>query len=637
MSSGFTGGGPDFYGGGGARSAAMNNTQQSQYRSRIPGILLDPASQIINRRPDLMGKRSLADLERQYQQQQQLQQQGLNLFLRSVKQRTYQHTSPISPLSPVDFSPNPISPDAAAASSVSTRYGIPLLHQHRPQPLPMMFNNTSNSISNSSCNSSNLSTVSYTNYAPNRVDLEQDSEKMRNRLEELEKQLLDDNDIEDGDAVSVITGNEWSEIQNLISPTTLKPVSPSPTTSSTSSCSSSSASPPSQVCSKQLLIDAALAIYERNTETAMEILTRLNQVVNVRGNSEQRLTAYVSLALKSRFSPSDYPPPVTELFGKEQMTATQLLYDLSPCFKLGFVAANLAILETLTSSSDKKQLQPQQLHVVDFDIGQGSQYYHLIHALSTRCQSKSSVILKITAVNSDSTSCKDVAFLNSVGESLKELALSVGVTIHFRVVTQRISELTRDTLGCEDDESLAVNLAFVLHQMPDESVTTENPRDELLRRVKGLKPEVVTMVEQEMNANTAPFMVRVKEVVSYYGALFESLDCSGLSREDGKRVRLEEGLSRRMSNSVACEGRDRVERCEVLGKWRARMGMAGFEPKPMSPQAANTMRAGLSSTSTTTASPTRGSGRHCFSVKEDGGCICFGWMGRVLTVASAWR
>ncbi|KAK6936809.1 Transcription factor GRAS [Dillenia turbinata] len=559
-----------------------------------------------------MGKRSLADLERL-----QYQQQGLNLFLRSVKQRTYQHASPISPLSPVDFAANRISPDAAAAS-VSTRYGLPLLHQTRPQPQPMMFNNISNNISNSSCNSSNLSTVSYTNFAPNRVDLEQDSEKMRNRLQELEKQLLDDNDLEDGDAGSAITSNEWSEIQNLISPTTLKPVSSSPTTSSTSSCSSSSASHPSQVCSKQLLIEAASAINDRNAETATEILTRLNQVSNVRGNSEQRLTAYVSRALKSRFNPSDYPPPVTELLGKEQMTANQLLYDVSPCFKLGFVAANLAILETLPSSTDKKQQQqPQQLHVVDFDIGPGSQYYHLIHALSTRCQSKNSVVLKITAVNSDPNSCKDEAFLNSVGEGLKELARSVGVTFHFRVVTQRISDLTRDSLGCEGDESLAVNLAFVLYHMADESVTTENPRDELLRRVKGLKPQVVTLVEQEMNANTAPFMVRVKEVVSYYGALFESLDRSSLSREDMKRVRLEEGLSRKMSNSVACEGRDRVERCEMLGKWRARMGMAGFEPKPMSPQVADTMRARLSSTSTTTASPTRGNGHHGFTVKEE--------------------
>jgi len=43
--------------------------------------------------------------------------------------------------------------------------------------------------------------------------LSQESDKkMMNCLQELEKQLLDDNDEEEeGDTVSVVTNNEWSE------------------------------------------------------------------------------------------------------------------------------------------------------------------------------------------------------------------------------------------------------------------------------------------------------------------------------------------------------------------------------------------------------------------------------------------
>ncbi|KAL4301874.1 hypothetical protein GQ457_10G004250 [Hibiscus cannabinus] len=87
----------------------------------------------------------------------------------------------------------------------------------------------------------------------------------------------------------------------------------------------------------------------------------------------------------------------------------------------------------------------------------------------------------------------------------------------------------------------------------------ENPRDELLRRVKRLAPRVVTLVEQEMNTNTAPFASRVGEAFGYYRALFESIE-STLPRENSKRVKLEEGLLREIANSVACEGRDRFER-----------------------------------------------------------------------------
>ncbi|KAJ0099938.1 hypothetical protein Patl1_20187 [Pistacia atlantica] len=61
-----------------------------------------------------------------------------------------------------------------------------------------------------------------------------------------------------------------------------------------------------------------------------------------------------------------------------------------------------------------------------------------------------------------------------------------------------------------------------------------------------------------------------------------------------ERLKVEAGLGRKLGNSVACEGKNRVERCEVFGKWRARMSMAGFELKPMSQNVAESMRSRLS-------------------------------------------
>jgi len=139
---------------------------------------------------------------------------------------------------------------------------------------------------------------------------------------------------------------------------------------------------------------------------------------------------------------------------------------------------------------------------------------------------------------------------------------------------------------------------------------------------------VVTLVEQELNTNTAPFMARVNESCAYYGALLDSIE-STVARDNPGRVNAEEALSRTFVNSVACEGRDRVERCEVFGKWRARMGMAGFEKRPMSQSVTESLRHQLTS----------GNRVHHpgFTVKEENGGVCFGWMSRTLTVASAWR
>ncbi|XP_052208935.1 scarecrow-like protein 8 [Diospyros lotus] len=587
MSSGFSGGAPNFYNAG--KSVAMNN----------PQFLGDPASQIAHRRLDLIGKRSLAEFQNQQQQELSLhqQQQALELYLRNVKARTFQQASPISPLSPVDFSAS-ISPDApsiSSASSVSSaRYSVPILQQRRQQP---------------------IFGVSYQNRAVKQEQGQESDKKMMNRLQELEKQLLDDNDEEETDAVSAVTHSEWSEtIQSLISPSQ-KPISPSPTSSS-SSCSSS-ASPPT-LCPKQSISEAAAAISDRKTEVAAEILTRLSQAGNVRGTSEQRLTAYMAGALQSRLNPTRYPPPFAELYGEEHTASTQKLYEASPCFKLGLMAANLAIVEA--TSEEKQRLN--KLHVVDFDIGHGSHYVHLIRLLSSRKGEGSPASLKITTFAEYGSEER----LKTVGDWLKALANKAGVSLNFNVLSMKMTDLGPDTLGVEPEESLAVNFSFRLFRLPDESVTTENLRDELLRRVKGLSPRVVTVVEQDLNVNTAPFGARVTEAREYFGALFDSLEAT--MRDNPDRVRIEEGLGRKASNIVACEGRDRVERCEVFGKWRARMGMAGFNPNPLSTQLADSVRTGLNSL-------TRG--HPGFTVREETGGICLGWMGRTLTVVSAWR
>ncbi|XP_031275160.1 scarecrow-like protein 8 [Pistacia vera] len=561
MSSGFPGGGPDMYGGLAGRS--MNgNTSQPSYRSQLPGIFMDPATQIANRTAQ-----NLIDLHRY----------GLPLLQQQLRPHQQQHL-------PVGL---------VSGSN---------LQQTTPN-LPYVNNNNHNTVQN-------------------RVQAQDSEKKMLNRLQELEKQLLDDNDEEEGDAVSVITNtnSEWSEtIQNLMSPKSITPISPISSASPTSSSSSSSsvASPVSS-CSKQTVMEAASAISEGKNDVAGEGLTRLSQASNSKGNSEQRLMEYMCSALKSRVNPVENPPPVTELFCMEHVESTQLLYDLSPCFKLGFMAANLAIIEaTLDQPTSNK------FHVIDFDIGQGGQYQNLLHALSTRSQNGKPYIVKITAVVENG--CEES--LNVVGNMLKQNADKFGVCLQFKVKTLKLGDLTRDSLGCEPDEPLAVNFAFNMFRMPDESVSTDNPRDELLRRVKGLAPRVVTLVEQEMNSNTAPFLARVKEACAYYGALFDSIE-STVQRDRMERLKVEAGLGRKLGNSVACEGRDRVERCEVFGKWRARMGMAGFELKPMSQNVAESMRSRLSYGNRVNPG---------FTVKEENGGVCFGWMSRTLTVASAWR
>ncbi|KAF2573089.1 hypothetical protein F2Q70_00003014 [Brassica cretica] len=457
----------------------------------------------------------------------------------------------------------------------------------------------------------------------------EESENMLNSLRELEKQLLDDDDAQGGDDdVSVITHSNSDWLHGLVTPNPNPVLSSSPTSSSSSS-SPSTASTTTSVCSRQTVLEIATAIAEGKTEIASEILARVSQTPSQRRNSEEKLVDFMVTALRSRINPAESSAPATELYGKEHIISTQLLYELSPCFKLGFMAANLAILDASGNNND----DGTSFHVIDFQIGEGGQYVNLLHALSTRRSGKNPLVVRITAVTNISDGFSVAGHrgeerLKTIGDRLSELSDRLGISLKFNVVAGlRLSDLSRESLGCDPDEPLAVNLAFKLYRVPDESVCMENPRDELLRRVKGLNPSVVTLVEEEMNSNTAPFLGRVSESCACYGALLDSVE-STVPSSNSDRAKVEEGIGRKLINAVACEGIDRVERCEVFGKWRMRMSMAGFELMPLSEKIAESMKSRLSN----------GNRVHPgFTVKEENGGVCFGWMGRTLAVASAWR
>ncbi|CAN1260090.1 Scarecrow-like transcription factor PAT1 [Linum perenne] len=165
---------------------------------------------------------------------------------------------------------------------------------------------------------------------------------------------------------------------------------------------------------------------------------------------------------------------------------------------------------------------------------------------------------------------------------------------------------------------------YVLHHMPDESVDTWNHRDRLLRLVKSLSPKIVTLVEQESNTNTTPFHLRFLETLSYYTAMFESIDVAR-PRDDRQRISAEQHcVARDIVNVIACEGAERVERHELLGKWRSRFQMAGFSQYPLSSSVTAAVRDVLKDYD------------RKYRVEERDGGLCLYWLRRAMAASSAW-
>ncbi|KAJ6401435.1 hypothetical protein OIU84_016783 [Salix udensis] len=370
---------------------------------------------------------------------------------------------------------------------------------------------------------------------------------------------------------------------------------------------------------KQVLIACAKAVSDNDLLMAQCLMDKLRQMVSVSGEPIQRLGAYMLEGLVARLASSGSSIckalRCKEPASAEMLSYMHILYEVCAYFKFGYMSANGAIAEAMKDEN--------RVHIIDFQIGQGSQWISLIQAFAARPGGPPHI--RITGIDDSTSAYARGGGLSIVGKRLSKLAESFKVPFEFHAASMSGCEVRVESLGVRRGEALAVNFAFVLHHMPDESVSTQNHRDRVLRLVKSLSPKVVTLVEQESNTNTAAFFPRFLETLNYYTAMFESIDVT-LPRDHKERINVEQHcLARDVVNIIACEGTERVERHELLGKWRSRFTMAGFTPYPLSTLVNATIKTLLENYSDR------------YRLQERDGALYLGWMNRDLVASCAWK
>ena len=369
---------------------------------------------------------------------------------------------------------------------------------------------------------------------------------------------------------------------------------------------------------KQVIIACGKAVAENDVRLTELLISELGQMVSVSGDPLQRLGAYMLEGLVARLSSSGskiYKSLKCKVpTSSELMSYMHLLYEICPFFKFGYMSANGAIAEAIKGENF--------VHIIDFQIAQGSQWMTLIQALAARPGGPP--FLRITGIDDSNSAYARGGGLDVVGMRLYKVAQSFGLPFEFNAVPAASHEVYLEHLDIRVGEVIVVNFAYQLHHTPDESVSTENHRDRILRMVKSLSPRLVTLVEQESNTNTRPFFPRYLETLDYYTAMFESIDVA-LPRDDKRRMRAEQHcVARDIVNLIACEDAERVERHEVFGKWKARLTMAGFRPYPLSSVVNSTIKTLLHTY------------KSCYRLEERDGVLYLGWKNRVLVVSSAW-
>ncbi|XWS11149.1 hypothetical protein CRYUN_Cryun38cG0058800 [Craigia yunnanensis] len=369
---------------------------------------------------------------------------------------------------------------------------------------------------------------------------------------------------------------------------------------------------------KRLLIACAKALSENNMDEFDKLIAKARGAVSICGEPIQRLGAYMVEALVARKEASRSniyrALHCREPEGKDLLSYKQILYEICPHLKFGYMAANGAIAEACRTED--------HIHIIDFQIAQGTQWVTLLQALAARPGGAPHV--RITGIDDPFSKFAHGGGLEAVERRLAELSEKFNIPVEFHGVPVFAPDITRDMLDVRPGEALAVNFPLHLHHTPDESVDVNNPRDGLLRMVKSLSPKVTTLVEQESNTNTAPFLPRFIEALDYYLAMFESIDES-LPRDIKERIKVEQHcLARDIVNVIAFEGKKRVERHELFGKWKSRLTMAGFRQYPLSSYVNSVIKSLL-----------RCYSKHYTLVEKDGAML-LGWKDRNLISASAW-
>ncbi|KAM7252122.1 hypothetical protein ACFE04_024005 [Oxalis oulophora] len=370
---------------------------------------------------------------------------------------------------------------------------------------------------------------------------------------------------------------------------------------------------------KAALCACANAIAVNDMLTTEWLITELRQMVSVSGDPVQRLGAYMLEALIARLASSGssiYKAlRCKEPAGNELLSYMHMLFEVCPYFKFGYMSANGAIAEAMKDES--------KVHIIDFQIAQGSQWVTLIQAVAARPGGPPHI--RITGIDDSTSVYARGGGLEIVGKRLSKLAESCKVPFEFHAVGVPVTDIKLQNLEIRPGEAIAANLAVMLHHLPDESVSTYNHRDRLLRLIKSLSPKVVALVEQEANTNTSLFYPRFVEAFNHYMAIFDSIDAT-LPRDHKERINVEQHcLAREVVNIVACEGAERVERHELLGKWRSRFQMAGFSPLPLSSYVNATIKQLLESYNDK------------YTLEEKDGALCLGWKNQNIVTSCAWR
>ncbi|XP_052206971.1 protein SHORT-ROOT-like [Diospyros lotus] len=334
----------------------------------------------------------------------------------------------------------------------------------------------------------------------------------------------------------------------------------------------------------RLLRECARAISNKDSGKIHHLLWMLNELASPYGECDQKLASYFLQALFCKATQSGLRcfKTLTSVAEKSHSfdSARKLILkfqEVSPWTTFGHVASNGAILEAFEGES--------KLHIIDISNTLCTQWPTLLEALATR--NDETPRLKLTVVVSESI-VRSV--MKEISQRMEKFARLMGVPFEFNVISglNNLGELTKEGLGVQDDEAVAVNCIGALRKAEVEE------RGAVIRMFQSLRPRVVTVVEEEADLSSSrnDFVKCFEECLRFYTLYFEMLEESFVPTSN-ERLMLERECSRSILKVLACDDESGVGDCETREKgsqWCERLKEA-FSPMAFSDDVVDDVKA----------------------------------------------
>ncbi|KAG8387865.1 hypothetical protein BUALT_Bualt02G0065700 [Buddleja alternifolia] len=369
---------------------------------------------------------------------------------------------------------------------------------------------------------------------------------------------------------------------------------------------------------RSLLMQCAQAMSSYDTATVHDLLMRIRRHSSPQGDGTERLAHYFANALEARLAGNGTGAYYTSTSksAAEILKAYKTFIEASPFRKMSNMLANQTIKKLANGATT--------LHIIDFGILYGFQWPCLIEALSKRPGGPPK--LRITGIDFPQPGFRPAERVEDTGRRLAKYCERFGVPFEYIAIAQKWETIKVEDVKIGENELVVVNSVHRLHNVLDETVLVDSPRDAVLNLIKKINPDMFIHGVLNATYNTPFFLTRFREALFHFSSLFDMFEAT-VPREDKNRVLFEEEIyGKDAMNIIACEGTQRIDRPETYKQWQARNGRAGFRQMALDQELVKYVR-----------SVVKMDYHKDFSVDEDGKWMLHGWKGRVIYAISYWK